>query len=292
MFKKYSTPLFSIAQTRQIERHLIDEQKISEFQLMKEAGRAVFEILKQNITDKTIPIYVFCGSGNNGGDGYIVAYLAKKESFNIECIEVGSFDTQSAVARKAKEYALKNQVKIIHYSKDIKINKKSIIIDAILGIGTKGNVKDAPLKAIQTINNSKSFIISVDNPSGINCDTGEILGEAVISDITVTLLTRKQGLFLRYGSKYSAKIEFSDLNCNYATLLKTIPARYYAVQKECLLKIIPKRKLDTHKGNYGNVLIVGGDYGMGGAVMMTAMATCKAGAGKVTVLTKKEQYLH
>ena len=275
-------PLFSTLQTRQIEKHLIQEQKVAEFDLMYAAGKVVFEELGHH--KKTKPIFIICGSGNNGGDGYIVAGLATKDGFDVTCLETGNFSKQSSTAKKAKEFALKNKTNIKPYNSNIQFPPNSIIIDAILGIGIKGQVKEEQFQLINKINNSKSFVISIDSPSGINCDTGEILGTAIKSDLTITFLSYKTGLFINHGTKHSNQVKFNNLDQNYTNFQKTLKPQYHIISQIT----IPPRKLDAHKGDFGNILIVGGDYNMGGAAIMTAMATYKAGAGKVTVLTQKD----
>ncbi len=285
---QYSQKLFSINQTRKIEKHLIKEQNIPEFNLMLEAGKAVFNVLKKHITNKETPIFILCGPGNNGGDGYITASLAAKEDFNITCLEIGDFSKQSKVSKKAKALATNNNATIRPYNKNISFSKECVIIDGILGIGIKGKVRIKESNLIEKVNNSKAFIISIDNPSGLDCDSGDILGIAIKSNITVTFLSYKQGLYLKYGPKLSGKIEFSNLKTNYIKFLGSLTAKYHIIPNQNLDNIIPKRKIDDHKGVFGNILIVGGNYNMGGAVIMTALAACKAGAGKVTVLTRKE----
>lgn len=289
---KYSKQLHNIEQTRQIEHFLIKEQKIAEFDLMFNAGKAVFEqlqkYLKRNHKNQKKPIFILCGAGNNGGDGFVIAALAQQAGYQVYCLEVGNFSRQSTTAQKAKEYALKNHTNIRSYDENINFSKNSIIIDALLGIGIKGQVQEHLANLINKVNDTKAFIISVDNPSGLDCDNGQILGSCIKANLTVTFLSHKQGLFLNYGSKQAGKIIFSDLNCNYQDFLNNINPKYHILDSEKLAKIIPPRTITANKGDFGHVLIIGGDYNMAGAVIMTALAACKNGAGKVTVLTRSE----
>lgn len=277
--------LYSVGQTRQIEAFLTKEKNIEEYDLICAAGSAVFAEVEQ--FSKDVPVVVLCGPGNNGGDGYIVAGLACQNGYQVQCFEVGDFKKQSDVAKKAKKFAIDNGVNILKYNGVI-IDADMIIIDAILGIGIKGEVRPNHQKLIKEINDSDAFVIAVDNPSGIDCDSGEVLGAAIFADITVTFLSYKKGLFLKYGTSCCGEIKFSNLDCDYDEFLNSLEADSYVLNEDEMSKIIPARNIDSNKGDFGNVLIVGGDHGMGGAVLMAAQSACKTGAGKVTVLTRKD----
>lgn len=286
---QYSKAIYSVKQTRQIEEYLITKCQIPEFELMFQAGKAVFNILQSELSDieKQYPIFILCGSGNNGGDGYIAAALANAAGFQVTCLEIGDFSKQTNTAKKAKKFAEEKQTYIKEYNDD-NFPEKSIIIDAILGIGIKGVVREEQAKIITKINHSQAFIIAIDNPSGLDCDSGEILGIAVKAHLTITFLARKQGLYLNYGNSHSGKIIFSNLNAKYDDFLHNLSPQYHILEENDLSKIIPPRELNSHKGNFGNIVIIGGDYNMGGAVIMAAEAACRSGAGKVTILTQKE----
>ena len=163
---KYSKAIYSVKQTRKIEEYLIQESKIPEFDLMYEAGKAVFDILESKLAtcSKKPPIFVISGSGNNGGDAYIMAALASKKGYDVCCLEIGCFSGQSEVSKKAKKLAQENFVNITTYDKNITFPKKAIIIDGILGIGIKGEVRAKQAELIKKINKAKAFIIAIDNP--------------------------------------------------------------------------------------------------------------------------------
>lgn len=278
--------LFSIKQTREVEKYLIEEKKVEEFDLMYEAGKSAFLVFKDYVFDDP-KILVFCGAGNNGGDGYVFAALASEDGFEVECIEVGDFSRQSLVSKKAKDLALEKGVVVRNYDEEV-IFSDEVIVDALLGIGVNGEVKGMQREVINKINDSGAFVISLDCPSGLNCDSGEIMGVAVQSDVTVTFLTYKQGLFLKYGVQYCGDLFFSDLGGGYEEFLTGIGSDFKTLFLQDLSEIIPPRDSEAHKGNFGNILIVGGDHGMGGAVIMAAEAACRSGAGKVKVLTQRE----
>ncbi|MFT5703366.1 MAG: NAD(P)H-hydrate epimerase [Rickettsiales bacterium] len=282
--------LFSTSQIREIENHIYDVLKIDEYNLMFAAGESILDfILKKNL-NKNQEIYVFCGSGNNGGDGFIVAALLKKNGFKVNVIEVGNFHNQSDIAKKAQEFALNNDVKLLPFHKDLEINDDSIIIDAIFGIGLKGEVKEDAKFAIQKINNSKSYVIAADISSGLCANSGNILGVSVQANATITFLGLKQGLFLNNGLQVSGKIILSNLGVEYGTFLAGLKSNYNILDKNKIENLIPQRKKDSHKGDFGHLLVVGGQLGMGGAVLMAAKAALKIGSGRVTILTKKENY--
>lgn len=280
--------LYSVDQIKQIEQFLITQKNIEAYDLMFAAGKAVFAEVAQ--FSKDVPVTVFCGAGNNGGDGYVVAGLACKNGYQVQCFEVGDFLRQSDVAKQAKEFALKNGVDILKYRhvSHVSLDADMIVIDAMLGVGLKGEVREIQHQLIDKINDSDAFVIAVDNPSGVDCDSGDVRGIAVFADITVTFLSYKKGLFLKYGTACCGEIKFSDLGYDYADFLHALKPAFYVLNEDEISHIIPVRNIDANKGDFGNVLIVGGDHGMGGAVIMAAQAACRSGAGKVTVLTRKD----
>jgi hydroxyethylthiazole kinase-like uncharacterized protein yjeF len=290
----FEQPIFEIREIRKIEDYIQNELGISSYLMMQNAAKASFEALLKKTKDKTRKILVFCGAGNNGGDGFLVAKLAKIYGFEVLAIRVGNFDKQSSLCQKTAKEALESGVKIISDNDSLVIEQNSIIIDAIFGIGLKGDVRERELAIITKINqfknNNQALVMSIDIPSGLCANTGQIFGSAVIADFTITFLGLKTGLFLAEGKICNKEIIFSDLNIDYSGILTSINAKYFKLDDD-LTKLIKPRKIDANKGDFGHVLIVGGDYNMGGSVIMAAEAAFRAGAGKVSVLSRKEHFL-
>lgn len=285
---EFFSKLYSSEQIREIEKYIFTKLGFDEFELMFRAGKYAFEVIKDQIINKNVKIKIFCGVGNNGGDGFILAGFLKKDGYDVEIFEIGNFLKQSKLASKAKDLAIECDVKINKYDEAVILNEDDVIIDAIYGIGINCNIKLEQRKIIDKINNSNAFIIGLDCPSGLNPDNGQIMGNCVRCDITISFLQLKLGCFLNFGPKFCGEIFVNNLAVNYEDFLAKITPSFITIFDKDLLKIIPPRKLDANKGDFGNILAIGGDHSMAGAIMMAAEACCRSGAGKVTVLTRQE----
>lgn len=275
--------LYTSAQTRELDRLAIEEHGIPGIRLMKRAGAAAFEALFERWPDLQ-RISVFCGSGNNGGDGYIVAALAAQRNLSVRLIELGKPDRMSADARQARVFARTASVEFVPFAGDLDLSK-DIIVDALLGTGFNGEVREAYAAAITLINKSERPVLSIDVPSGLASDTGAVANCAIEADLTVTFIAVKQGLYTGRGPALTGKVLYRDLNVPRAIFDK-ISATSYLMEVSDLLSRIPARKLDAHKNQFGHLMIIGGDTGYGGAVLMAAEAALRGGAGLVSVATR------
>lgn len=277
--------LYSAAQVRELDRIAIAGRGIPGIQLMKRAGRATFNALLQRWP---VPenITVYCGAGNNGGDGYVIAALAKARQIAVEVIQVAPADRLQGDARRAHDFALAEGVTLTPFAQ-ASAPSQGVIVDALLGTGLSGEVRAPFCDAIAAINGSGLPVVAVDIPSGLCADTGCELGSAVQAEMTVTYIGRKRGLYTASGSARAGVVVFDDL---------AVPADIYAdlasqVQMlswpECYRQL-PQRRADAHKGLFGHVMIVGGDLGFGGAAAMAAEAALRCGAGLVSVATRPE----
>lgn len=274
----------SIAQTRILEQKAILELKLAESELMERAGLAAFEILKSKI-NKNSMISVFCGPGNNGGDGFVLARHLKQLDYKVQIYLVGHFERQTSLAKSMSEICSNLQIPIIPYSNQ-SIGHDEIVIDAMLGIGLKNEVKEPFLSAINTINSAHAVVYALDCPSGLDADSGKPLGTAIKATSTVSFIGLKNGLFLGEGLEYSGEIYCASLDlpeslfntqdyiCN---LTPTIFSRF-----------LQARSPLSHKGHFGHVLIIGGDYGFAGAPLLAGMAALRTGAGLVSIATRPE----
>ncbi|EKE00741.1 MAG: hypothetical protein ACD_21C00284G0006 [uncultured bacterium] len=277
--------LYSIKQIRELETITIKNHGISVDVLMQRAGLATFRELKKH-WPKAKNITVVCGKGNNAGDGYVVACLAKKAKLNVQILQLVPSKDLTGAAQKAAGKAQKLKIKTSMFTAE-KLEKSDVIVDALLGTGLVGEVKAQFRVAIEAINASEISVIAVDLPSGIDADTGNVLGAAIRADLTITFIGHKVGLFTGQARDYSGQIICDDLQ---------LPEKVFAQAKPCTqlldlikeVKSLPPRACNAHKGNFGHVLVVGGDYGMGGAVRMAAEAAARVGAGLVSVATRPE----
>ncbi len=249
--------------------------------LMERAGLAVFEIV-QELLPEGGAITVFCGKGNNGGDGLVVARLAAGE-FKVDCLIAAHENELCDNARFQLQIAVEHRITPIFRDNPLwatkldSLKKQDLIVDGLLGTGAKGEVQGTVLQAIQAINQSAVPVVAIDVPSGIDCDTGEELGASVRAVRTITFGLPKPFLFQGLGMEQAGSWTVADIGFPSALLMEPTDARLL----ECAC--LPKRKVSSHKGNNGTVLTVAGSHRMRGAAALAAMAAQRAGAGLVTV---------
>lgn len=207
---------YTAVATRELDRLATEEHNIPSFELMFRAGKAAFNAIFEKWPNAK-KLIILCGCGNNGGDGFIIAGLAQAAGITSTVFLVGNTSTIKGDAAKARDYALNQGLDIASASKlsiSFESNnnvKDTVVVDALLGTGFKGDVKKPTADLIQLINNSKLPVIAIDIPSGLCSDTGKILGVAVKADITITFIARKIGLIKNAGSRYAGEILFDDL---------------------------------------------------------------------------------
>jgi len=273
------TKLYSAQQAREIDRIAQEQTEVSGFQLMTKAAQASFQIIKQYYPDVK-KIAVFCGAGNNAGDGYLIAKLALQAGYKVQLLSVVAEEKLTGDAALAKQ-AYSNAGGVILYDLHL-LNNADLIIDALLGTGLDRPVTGKFAAAIQHINESGALVLAVDIPSGLNADTGNIMACAVHADLTITFIALKKGIFTGLAADYCGIVLFSDLDVPNILI-------EHELSEESLLQAVTlaKRPRCAHKGMFGHVLVVGGDYGYAGAVKLAAEAALNSGSGLVSVATRK-----
>lgn len=277
--------LYTAAQTRELDRCAIQDHKIPGITLMSRAAAAAFGCLVQGWPGVGC-VQVLCGTGNNGGDGFLIADLAHKRGIPTTVMQLGDAAKIGGDALLARRQALANGVRIVAFE-EAGLLPQGVIVDAMLGTGLGGEVRAEYREAIAAVNGSGVPVLAVDIPSGLCSDTGRVLGLAVKADLTVTFIGLKRGLFTLAAADHTGAIEFNDLG---------VPPEVYAqvdcdshrLELEPLLQRLPARPATAHKGLYGTVLVVGGDHGMAGAAALAAEAALRCGAGLVKVATREE----
>ena len=258
-------------------------QQNSSLGLMQQAAWTISQQLIEPFNKNKIQkIAIWCGQGNNAGDGYYIAAFLKQHGFHITvyATELG----QSLDLKQAVQYALLNRVDIqsIDYLLSEKVTHQEIPtfdchIDALFGIGLNRMLNQEWQSIIHLFNSQIGLKIAIDIPSGLHANTGQALPYAIQADQTFTILGYKAGLFTGKGKEYVGNLHLVSLIPNDAELK---PLAYLSPEKI----VLPKRQAFGHKGSYGHVLVVGGHADMGGAVIMSAEAAFHAGAGKVSVV--------
>ena len=276
------------------EMRRMDEQTIEEgypeILLMEAAGRGIAELYEKRISDKSDEneILIFCGKGNNGGDGLVAARYLDMWKYNVKIILTGKEkDLQGINLKNYRICQMRNMSIIETDNTDLaKIEKYihdcEVIIDGMLGTGLKGKVRGIIADIIDIINNNPSTeIISVDIPTGINGLDGKVLGKAIKADYTGTMAFKKIGLCVYPGRKYSGKIEVIDIGMPEKTSIDQVEYDHYMLNDKEAGKLLPSREETGHKGTFGRIGIIGGSRGMEGAPFLSGHASLKTGAGLV-----------
>ena len=280
--------LYSVDQCYELEQQIYDRQDISEYELMRRAGQAAFDRIKQLI-DPDRPWVVFCGPGNNGGDGYVIASHAIDAGMNVHLCEVGGRSNHTGPAAIAREKALNKPDGYIEWPIN-KCPKNAVIIDAIFGIGIDGTPRGMAADVIDWINyyTAGHTVICVDVPSGFNVNTGMTTDHTVIADYTITLLSNKKALYTGQAKDVTGQVVFDDLNLA-SQLYATIDPDLIKLDEKMARAPLPGRPANAHKGDFGHAMVIGGQHqngqSMGGAVIMAGMAANKMGTGRITIAT-------
>lgn len=283
MNKNSVIALYTAAQVRELDRVAIEAFGLPAYELMVRAGEGLYKQSKQRWPDAQ-SITVCCGAGNNAGDGYVVARLLKEAGCEVEVVWLTDPGALSGIARQAADAYLGGGGKAAEFSAtDFPLT--DLIIDALFGTGLARDVTGAWRAAIEAINASAAPVLSADVPSGLEADTGQVLGVAVQACSTLTFIGRKRGLYTAAGVQLAGDIGFDDLHVP-ARVYAKVPADTYLLDAAVPGELLPPRKRDSHKGHYGHVLVVGGDRGMAGAVRLAAEAAVRTGSGLVSVATR------
>lgn len=272
--------LYLADQVRKLDRIAIDDFGIPGIDLMRRAGQVVFDLIQQYYSSCNIS--VFCGAGNNAGDGYVGAKLALELDVELKVYFFLNPEKLRGDALIAYQDFIQAGGVVHPFDSNTKLNN-CIVIDALLGTGLNREVSGHYAEAIKLINTSSCVVISVDIPSGLNADTGSLMGDAVKADYTVSFIGLKQGMFTGLAAEYCGKIIFSSLDITEAVYSQVEHASRLISQ--CCLS---KRHRCAHKGDHGHVLVVGGDAGFSGAIRLAAEAALRVGSGLVSVATRKE----
>lgn len=271
--------LYSAQQVRDLDARLIAAGTPG-FELMRRAAHTAWRALRRQWPDAG-EITVLAGHGNNAGDGYLIAALALRAGWRVRVLAVGDAARLSGDAVSAHGEARAAGVDIEVWSDRAEL--RGVLVDALLGTGLGGEVREPYASAIAAINASSLPVLAVDIPSGLSADTGQVLGCAVNADLTVTFIGLKLGLFTALGPDQCGELVFDGLDADPALLPENGVARRLAPASLPLLATRPKA---AHKGLFGHVLVVGGDTGLGGAVLLAAESALRCGAGLVSLATR------
>lgn len=277
--------LYAPAAVREMDRIAIEELGIPGFELMSRAGRRVHDTARRRYPDARCWL-VLCGAGNNAGDGYIVARLAREAGIVVNVAALADPDALQGDAAAAWQAFRQAGGTVVPFADGL-LEAADLVIDALLGTGASRPLEGVLLQAVQAVNAAAVPVVAVDLPSGLDGESGAVLGAAVRAAVTVSFIGRKLGLYLDAGPAHAGERVFDDLGVPQAGLAAVEPVLRLCTEddrRHCL----PRRARDAHKGRFGHVLVVGGNLGMGGAARLAGEAALRAGAGLVSVATRPD----
>jgi ADP-dependent NAD(P)H-hydrate dehydratase / NAD(P)H-hydrate epimerase len=255
---------------------------VTGFEMMQKAGAIVFAELQNHWPDAKA-VSVFCGTGNNGGDGFVVATLASLAGLEVSVYCIGAVSTLKDEAKSAFNALKETNAKLMDFDQSLVIDA-DVVVDALCGIGLKGAPRKVFLDVFDVINDADIGVLAVDIPSGLNADSGYVAEEAVIADVTVTFIAEKPGLFTGDGPDFAGSVMMHDLDLSDEVLSAADPdVDVFSAQE--LNEILPPRIKNIHKGQVGHVLVIGGHAGMSGAPVLSALGALRVGAGLVSLGT-------
>lgn len=261
--------------------------------LMDNAAQAVAEAVHEALTAlEGERVVIFCGGGNNGGDGLGAARWLQSYGVSVRAFVVGAA-LDAVRGDAAMELAMftkaGGRVEALSTEDDwvlaeLAASKADVLVDALLGTGFHGELEGDVLRACELLNKSEKYILAVDVPTGVNADNGAVSENAVRADHTVTMALVKTGLLLYPGREYCGDIELADISMP-VKLVEEYQSDKYRLTDEIVRELLPLRKANAHKGDAGRVVICAGSPGYTGAAALASDAAVKAGAGLVSLYT-------
>jgi ADP-dependent NAD(P)H-hydrate dehydratase / NAD(P)H-hydrate epimerase len=287
--------VLNASQMRDADRQTIDEIGIPSMVLMENAGRQVVAALEaayDDLSDRHVA--VLCGPGNNGGDGFVVARTLHQRGVEVSVFVIATMSAVKGDARLNIEILGRlgltaveisdEQAWDLHFSE---ISQCRLIVDAIFGTGLKSPLSGMMETVAADVNASGIPVVAIDLPSGLSADHAEPIGECIRAAMTVTLAAPKIPLVLPPGEALAGNIVVADIGIPAEVIDNLAGPRLELLTREGMREILQPRESDSHKGDYGHVLIVAGSTGKTGAAHLAAVGALRSGAGLVTVATPR-----
>ena len=272
-------------QMRELDRAAIQDRGIPSLELMERAAGAAARAALALAEERGVPrAAVFCGSGNNGGDGVAAARLLRAMGLEVRCFLAGSREKLTPDCRAMVQRLEGSGGKLEDFTDSPEqaawCAGCGVLVDALFGTGLNTALRGLPLAAVERMNALSVPVLAVDLPSGVEADSGRVLGEAVEAEATVTFTLPKPGLLLGEGGARSGRIAVADIGIP-ADLVQGVESSLHGVFPEELS--LPRRPRESHKGDYGKSYLLGGCVGYSGAPVLSARAAVRSGGGLVSV---------
>lgn len=267
----------------QADAHTIQDIGIASLVLMERAAMGCLDVIKDEHLDLSHTLIV-CGSGNNGGDGFVLARLLQEENRKVTIVFVGNRASRSPECKIQMEILEKLGIQIFD---EIPDEQYSMVVDAVFGVGLSRPVEGRYQEILRRMNAIKAVKMAVDIPSGVDSVDGKVLGYAFRADLTVAMQCEKIGTVLYPGRQYAGSVKVIPIGIDLSLFEKNIQV-CYTYEAQDIRKKLPGRTPDSHKGSYGNTLVIAGSKGMSGAAFLCASAAYAVGAGLVRIYTPEE----
>ncbi len=283
--------LLELKHFQEADKITIEKQNISRLELIERAGQSVFQLLHERLQGAPLPIHVFCGLGDNGADGLVIARHLVEHGYNVTTYIV-NFSSERSKGfltnyDKLKEISKEWPVQIKSEDDFPAINSSDMVIDAIFGLGLNRSIQDWVQNLIKYINKLNAFTLSVDIPSGLFLNKAPEDKEAVIyANTCLTFQTPKLVFFLPEGATYIQDLEILDIGLDKEYLNSVKTGVELIGKPEVVSSYIPRQKF-SHKGTFGHSLIIGGSRGKVGSMVLASKACLKVGSGLVTAVIPK-----
>jgi len=281
--------VYSARSLRALEQRAASELGIAGYTLMQRAAEACRCHLKAMQAERPVrDLHLFCGNGNNGGDGYQLAALLQAEGRSPRVWSLGGVPMRGDAVRAHAAWRQSGgreqpwQPAVLD-----DLDHRDLIVDALFGIGLSRPLEGEAAAAVAAVNAAAARgarVLAIDLPSGLDADSGEVRGVAVHASRTLTFIGHKTGLHLGRGPERSGELRLHTLGLP-EDFLSREPAQFQRLRADDLRTALPRRAREAHKGDHGHVLVVGGDAGMGGAALLAARAALRSGAGWVSLAT-------
>lgn len=282
--------LLSAAEMKEIDRRTSSEYLIPSIVLMENAGIRTMDTIEAILNGVAGRSFVIlAGRGNNGGDGLVIARHLINSGAEVNTFLLGEVEALSPDAlinyrilekMQAAILPLKNAADLDHFM--LLLMNVDLVVDAIYGIGFKGSLDTFASQVVKILNWSRTPVLAVDIPSGLEADTGKVHGEAVKADYTVTFALPKLGLIMDQSRPFVGQLTVADISIP-GDLLQTDSLKTQLITEDMVKSWLKPRRRESHKGSYGHALVIGGSPGMSGAAIMASWAALRTGSGLVTV---------
>ncbi len=286
--------VFSAKQLREADRATLEKQDISSTDLMERAASLVFEEIHKRLQGAEIPVKIFCGIGNNGGDGLVIGRYLLEKGYNVTFYIVNYSDQRSKdfLINYDRVKNMSNKWPVLLKSEEDfpEIKLGDFVVDAIFGVGLNRPLVDWVANLVQHINASEAFVLAVDMPSGLMADQATKAKDSIVkADYTISFQSAKLAFYMPQTATYVGELQILDIGLDREYLQETPTTAQLIGKLEAKTLYRPRNKF-SHKGTYGHALLVGGSYGKIGSICLSATAAMRSGAGMVTVFAPKCGY--